>query len=441
MSFQFSIKKENLTKCRVIGKVGEKGLKDGNFEQTIFNHPTGISFLTNKPIGFICDHYNNCIRMIDFGTERVLTIAGNNNGIESHQDGDSQNSFFCNPNNLCIHKNQNLLFVSDKFNHVIRQIDISSLHHQQHQNNQKSNSKCLLKAVDYNSFNANEFGFIVSTICGKPQQYGFADGIGNEAKLKEPTGLAFSELDENVLYFCDSLNFCIRKVNILTKQVSTIAGNPNQRGLKDGIGNEAQFSSPRGICVFKNEDLFVCDYRIHSIRKISFNSNQTQASQSHQIIVSTIFGNSIDQGIKDGNKSIANLKYPSSILYERISNSLIFTQDHSIRQIKLGKSFLEWKLMKLFFIYRLLLKQCEKSISKRILLQLVSIQMLQISSSSNEENKSNNNNKNDQYQKEITNKRNKIIIEKQNKILEYIKSTNSNLQNNTSKHNLFQILF
>jgi len=114
-------------------------------------------------------------------------------------------------------------------------------------------------------------------------------------------GLAFSQLNPNILYFCDSDNNCIRKVNILTKQVSTIAGNPNQFGFKDGIGNEAKFWNPDGICVDRNENLFVCDYDNHSIRKINFinNSNfnnstiitQNEPLLANQTIVSTLLGN------------------------------------------------------------------------------------------------------------------------------------------------------
>ena len=57
MSFESSIKKENLTKYRIIGKVGESGLKDGNFEEARFNYPERVCFLSNKPIGFICDRF------------------------------------------------------------------------------------------------------------------------------------------------------------------------------------------------------------------------------------------------------------------------------------------------------------------------------------------------------------------------------------------------
>ena len=417
-----------ILKSRIIGKVGEEGLEDGNFEEARFNFPKSICFLPKQPIGFVCDYESHCIRMIDFEKESVITIAGNKEAEWGYQDGNSRNSLFCGPHGIVFHQNYNRLFVSDQFNNVIRQIDISSI--------------CQQQSINYNK---NEIDFLVSTVCGNARQSGFMNGIGKRARLLEPTGIAFSLTNSNILYFCDSGNHCIRSANILTKQVSTITGNPNKlqtNGLVDGMGNEAKFGYPTGICVDKNENLFVCELGNHSIRKINMinnnDSNQPNStdSTSSQFIVTTLFGNPYNEGIKDGNKSVATLQHPNSILFDSKSNILIFTQCDAIRQIKLGKSFLEWKLTKIFLIYRILFKQCHSKISKRVLLQLISLQILQISSS--DENSNNDDNQNYQWQQK-NNDINKMLIEKQNKITEYIKS-NSNLAN-TSKSNLLDTLF
>ena len=285
MTFQSSIKKENLVKSQIIGQVERRGWKDGNFEEARFFEPTGICVLSNKPMGFICDCGNGCIRMIDFGNEKVITIIGKNQK-KSLRD-QLRMSLAFSPYRIVIHPNQQLLFVSDIDNEVIKQIDISSIHRCQNSSNQK-----YLENLE----SENESNFLVSVVCGSHKEAGFVDGIGNEAKLSIPTEMAFSELNKNILYFCDSGNHCIRKVNILTKQVSTIVGSPNKIGFKDGIGNKAKFYVPRGICVDKNENLFVCDYESHLIRKI--NSNQNQSSQ-WQPIVSTMFGSQKTFGMQD----------------------------------------------------------------------------------------------------------------------------------------------
>ena len=98
-----------------------------------------------------------------------------------------------------------------------------------------------------------------------------------------------------------------------------------------------------------------------------------------------------------------------------------------LKRNKLANDFLEWKLRKLLLLYRILFKQCEKLISKRLLLQLISLQILQITSS--------NENKNDQNYEEQQQKNkiiNKTLIEMQNKLIEFIISNkNSNLNSKT----------
>ena len=113
-----------------------------------------------------------------------------------------------------------------------------------------------------------------------------------------------------------------------------------------------------------------------------------------------------------------------------IDNKIDPEEMKSIQQFlernKLANDFLEWKLRKLLLIYRLLFKQCEQSISKRLLLQLISFQILQITSSNEKENDQNNE---EQQQNKINNK---TIIEMHNKLIEFIVSKkNSNLNNKT----------
>ena len=119
--------------------------------------------------------------MVDFASYNCKHLFGFKASSEEFRDGNSQYSVFCGPRGITIHKNQKMLYVSDKFSHVIRRIDISSI---------QQNQKLPLDG---------EFNFEVSTICGSPRVLGFADGIGDEAKLNEPSDLAFSRIDENIL--------------------------------------------------------------------------------------------------------------------------------------------------------------------------------------------------------------------------------------------------
>ena len=99
----------------------------------------------------------------------------------------------------------------------------------------------------------------------------------------------------------------------------------------------------------------------------------------------------------------------------RIGNQIDAEEEKPLVEFLNRNNFLEWKLRKLLLIYRLLFKQCEKLISKRLLLQLISLQILQITSSNEN---INDQNYEEQQQKNQIN--NKTIIEMRNELIEFI---------------------
>lgn len=80
----------------------------------------------------------------------------------------------------------------------------------------------------------------VTTLAGTPGVYGSADGIGAAASFNRPRGIV---TDGTNLYVADSQNEKIRKIEIATGVVTTLAGSGNH-GSVDGIGGAAGFSIP-----------------------------------------------------------------------------------------------------------------------------------------------------------------------------------------------------
>ena len=95
----------------------------------------------------------------------------------------------------------------------------------------------------------------VTTLAGSIQ--GYENGTGEEAEFDEPAGLALSE-DERTLYIADRGNHCIRKLDIASRVVSTLAGecNPARRGTLNGIGTAARFENPEHLA-FHGGTLYV----------------------------------------------------------------------------------------------------------------------------------------------------------------------------------------
>ena len=81
--------------------------------------------------------------------------------------------------------------------------------------------------------------------------------------------------DGSNLYVADYFNNVIRKINIATQHVTTIAGNiAGLAGTTDGVGNSAFFNRPSGI-VTDGKNLYVTDSGNFVIRKIDLTAGAT----------------------------------------------------------------------------------------------------------------------------------------------------------------------
>jgi sugar lactone lactonase YvrE len=105
----------------------------------------------------------------------------------------------------------------------------------------------------------------VSTLAGSPGSRGTADGVGAAARFDSPEGLA---TDGTILYVADFNNHAIRKVEIATGAVTTLAGKPGVPGQADGVGVAAGFNSPFGVAM-DAECLYVADTANCTIRKVA----------------------------------------------------------------------------------------------------------------------------------------------------------------------------
>ena len=117
----------------------------------------------------------------------------------------------------------------------------------------------------------------VSTIVGEGLfDYGDVDsgtfdenGRLKPPRLQHPLGVVYAN---EKLYVADTYNHKIKVINIRKKEIVTLAGT-GQRGTKDGELKKAQFSEPGGITATSNA-LFVADTNNHLIRRIDLATRQ-----------------------------------------------------------------------------------------------------------------------------------------------------------------------
>jgi len=102
---------------------------------------------------------------------------------------------------------------------------------------------------------------------------GYVDSkYSEDARFDKPQGI--TKLGDDI-YTVDSGNNAVRKMNVLTGEISTVAGGHSSPGFQDGTGNEARFNTPVGISGVRISDsnfpgdlLYVADSLNHAIRRI-----------------------------------------------------------------------------------------------------------------------------------------------------------------------------
>lgn len=202
----------------------------------------------------------------------VTTLAGN--GQAGYTDWvDGSEARFYQPNGIAYLPNGSML-VADGWNHLVRLLDSSGA---------------------------------TATYAGQNSP-GYVDSTGRASKFNFPLGITVERsLDALV---ADYGNHLVRRINAFgLRNVSTVAG--SIRGYKDGPALEAQFDSPNDLVVNAAGDIFVTEFKNHTVRRISSDGT-----------VSTFAGSGAS-GYRDGSGKAAQFDSPGGIAIDRSGNLYI----------------------------------------------------------------------------------------------------------------------
>ena len=206
---------------------GRPGYRDGVGRDALFNEPSGIARLPNGDL-LVADTGNDCLRLVTLDG-RVSTWAGDPKR-PGFEDGPGVEARFDQPWGVAVDR-RGFAYVADGRNNAIRRISPA--------------------------------GFVF-TLAGDGDP-GVEDGLGRAARFTVPMSV---DVDgEGNIYTSDWTQHTIRRISA-KGEVSTLAGIRGLGALRDGPGSEAAFTSPMGLAVGPDGDLYVADTDNQRIRKI-----------------------------------------------------------------------------------------------------------------------------------------------------------------------------
>lgn len=249
---------------------------------------------------YVVDAGSNTIRVITISTDSgtgistavvTATIGSSAGEVGSVDSTDPTLARFNRPTGITTDGDN--LYVTDSVNSTIRRIDLNS-------------------------------GYAVSTLAGKSGEVGSGNGPPEIARFNLPQRIT---TDGTSLFVTDFNNRTIRRIDILTGTVSTLAGSPGPLGADggtiNGVGTAARFNQPNGITT-DGTNLYVTDSLKRTIRRIVISSE----------VVTTISGTAGTTGHADTVDGIPSFYTPIGITTDGTSLFVADTNNHTIRKIK-----------------------------------------------------------------------------------------------------------
>ncbi|KZV33835.1 NHL repeat-containing protein 2 [Dorcoceras hygrometricum] len=310
-----------------IGFSGEEGLRDGTFDDAMFNRPQGLAYDAKRNLLYVADTENHALRVVDFVNENVQTLAGNGTKGSDYKGGGSGITQLLNsPWDVCFDPVSDIVYIAMAGQHQIwkhntleRTTTVFSGDGYERNLNGSSSGSTSFAQPSGISLSTGMLNYLVHVIIlnlcvfilmfsfidfkeayiadsesssiraldlrtggsrllagGDPMfsdnlfKFGDHDGVGSEVLLQHPLGV-FCGYGQ--IYIADSYNHKIKILDLASRRVSTLAGT-GKAGFKDGSASVAQLSEPSGLAEAGNGRLFIADTNNSVIRYIDLNEKE-----------------------------------------------------------------------------------------------------------------------------------------------------------------------
>jgi streptogramin lyase len=278
---------------------GEKGYSGDGGPATAskMDNPFGV---VRGPDGAIwyCEYTGQRIRRVD-KDGKITLIAGTGKAGYTGDGDPATAATFNLPHELRFGPKRGNLFIVDMQNHAVRKIDVKT--------------------------------GVITTVVGTGQPgYSGDGGPADQAQLKQPHSIQFDANGD--LFICDIGNNVIRKVDMKTKRISTIAGTGKPGVTPDGAPVKGTpLKGPRSIDFDAAGNLWVCTREGNQVFKLDLKHDK----------ITHVAGTGKKGFTGNGGPAkLATLSGPKGVAVDAQGNAwLVDTESHSIRMVdaKTGK--------------------------------------------------------------------------------------------------------
>lgn len=184
---------------------------------------------------FIADSGNNVVREVDPTTQDINTVAGNGNWGYSGNGGPPTSTDLSDPMSVAVDAAGDL-FIADSLHNAVREVNASTDQ--------------------------------IETVAGNGTgNYGGDNAAAIAAELYDPTAVAADNMGN--IYVADSANNVVRRVDLSTGVITTVAGNGTWGYGGDGYAaTAAELNDPMGIAVDAAGNIYIADSGNNVVRKV-----------------------------------------------------------------------------------------------------------------------------------------------------------------------------
>ncbi len=289
--WRLDLKAGELAAVAGCGRKGYSG-DGGPATEAELNEPYEVRFDADGNMYFV-EMKNHLIRRVDAKTGRISTVAGTGEQGYSGDGGLATKATFSNPHSIAL-DGRGGLYVADIGNHRIRRVDLKTgivdsiagsdqrrlpTDGQQAKGNPMLGPRALFIDGDtmwialregHSVWRLDMRAGTLHHVAGTGKK-GFT-GDGGQAKVATfdgPKGIAVGS--DGHVYVVDTENHAIRKIDVKSRIISTVAGGgPDEKGGAGdgGPATKAQLDRPHGICVGPDGSIYIGDTLNHRVRRV-----------------------------------------------------------------------------------------------------------------------------------------------------------------------------